>query len=530
MTYERFRRIEFWAITGLTLGCLFVVLWLDFANYAHVFRNITVQEKARIGLRYNWWLNGFWPLVSIFLTVYCCWYALNRVIFPRYWPTQQVFLAIGWLLVGLVLLTGVWSYLYFWESLNFKYDVNLQPIGAKVKSLFRLRNLALLQAFVFFPLSLYSALSQLYQWCLQQTDKEAITVKIVKDGCETAFSGLIVLVLIEFFRERFKLEGFLFYIQTAFMHAYILHHGLLRGESKHHLKLLVFQKFKNLLFFSFVSSVILIIISSFFDYFLDLSNPHLFYYSFPIFMVFPLWLMSLVGAVGLAVIRQSITKPLETNLNRNRAELSALRAQINPHFLFNAMNTLYATAIEENAEKTSRGIQQLSDMMRFMMHENNQDQIDIRQEVAYLRNYVDLQRLRIAESDKFELKIELDDAHCLRSVAPMLLIPFIENAFKHGVSLRNQSWIFVKLYCNTDKLYFKVQNSLHPRYEADPEKQSSGIGLTNVQKRLELLYPRTHTLQIYQTEKEFSVHLEIDFSERGNRQKLDDALAKYDVK
>ena len=263
---------------------------------------------------------------------------------------------------------------------------------------------------------------------------------------------------------------------------------------------------------SFGSSIVLVLL---YDVFKVKHSNYL--YLSGIDEIFAFWSISWLGAIAVTLIRQFMVKPLETSLNRNQAELSALRAQINPHFLFNAMNTLYATAIEEKAEKTSQGIQQLSDMMRFMMHENNQDQIDIRQEVQYLHNYIDLQRLRISESDNFELKIDLDDALCLRSVAPMMLIPFVENAFKHGVSLRNQSWIFIKLYCDSDALHFKVHNSLHPRNEDDPEKHSSGIGLANVQKRLELLYPQKHQLLIHQTEKEFSVHLEILFSGKRKR-------------
>jgi two-component system, LytTR family, sensor kinase len=108
----------------------------------------------------------------------------------------------------------------------------------------------------------------------------------------------------------------------------------------------------------------------------------------------------------------------------------------------------------------------------------------------------------------------------------MLLIPFVENAFKHGISLRNSSWIFIKLYCQQEKLHFSVFNSIHPRHEEDPEKYSSGIGLVNVQKRLELLYPKNHDLRIHRTEKEFSVQLAIDFAKKGK--KLNSILTTYD--
>ena len=198
--------------------------------------------------------------------------------------------------------------------------------------------------------------------------------------------------------------------------------------------------------------------------------------------VFAFWMVSWLGAVAVTLVRQFMVKPLETNLNRNVAELSALRAQINPHFLFNAMNTLYATAIEEKAERTSQGIQQLSDMMRFMMHENNQDQIDVQQEVTYLRNYIDLQRLRLTETDKLELKVDLDDTLCLRSIAPMLLMPFVENAFKHGVGNNNpNAWVNISLKIDQNSCTYVVENSKLPTQTTG---EKSGIGLQNVRRRL----------------------------------------------
>jgi two-component system, LytTR family, sensor kinase len=107
----------------------------------------------------------------------------------------------------------------------------------------------------------------------------------------------------------------------------------------------------------------------------------------------------------------------------------------------------------------------------------------------------------------------------------MLLVPFVENAFKHGISLRKNSWIYVKLYCQNQRLHFSVFNSIHPKQDQDPEKYSSGIGLVNVKKRLELLYAKTHSLTIHRTEKEFSVVLEINFTSK--QPTTDSALAFY---
>lgn len=525
MTLQRFRQIEFWVITALAALSLLITLATDYQHFSRVWFQIDALEQNRIYFRYDWATNGLWPILSIFLTLYGSWYVLNHVIIPRYWPNQLNFFAIGSILIGIVVLTGAWSYLYSWKEIEFRQDINYNRIGAKVLSSFRLRNLAVLSGGLFLALSLYTLLSQAYQWALQQPETDSNTnQKVIKDGSILALIGFVLWTASQITNHYFFLIPGLIWVQGAFLHAYLYHHNLLRWRTfafrKSHENRQAFLTLLTTLAISFGSSIVLVLL---YDVFKIRRSRYM--YLSGIDEVFAFWMVSWLGALAVTLIRQFMVKPLETNLNRNQAELSALRAQINPHFLFNAMNTLYATAIEENADKTSHGIQQLSDMMRFMMHENNQEQIDVQQEAAYLRNYIDLQRLRLSESDKLELKVELDDALCLRSIAPMLLIPFVENAFKHGISLRNSSWIFVRLYCQQEKLHFSVFNSIHPRHEEDPEKYSSGIGLVNVQKRLELLYPKNHDLRIHRTEKEFSVQLAIDFSKKGK--KLNSILTPY---
>jgi sensor histidine kinase YesM len=200
---------------------------------------------------------------------------------------------------------------------------------------------------------------------------------------------------------------------------------------------------------------------------------------------------------------------LKTELGQSHANLDFLRSQINPHFLFNALNTIYGTAIQENAERTSEGIERLGDMMRFMLQENLQDKISLTREIEYLNNYISLQRLRTDTNPI--IKIEADIAQTVSTVqiAPMLLIPFVENAFKHGISFRETSYIKITLEVRDNTLYFDVYNSKHIRSENDPEQNKSGIGLTNVKQRLQLLYPGKHDIMIRETGKEFFVHLTI---------------------
>jgi two-component system, LytTR family, sensor kinase len=200
---------------------------------------------------------------------------------------------------------------------------------------------------------------------------------------------------------------------------------------------------------------------------------------------------------------------LKTQLGRSAANLDFLKSQINPHFLFNALNTLYGTALQENAERTGEGIQRLGDMMRFMLEENLQDKISLNREIEYIRNYVRLQELRTGTSSNVSIKTEIDEPVNALSISPMLLIPFIENAFKHGVSMREPSHIKISLKLNGKSLFFDVYNSIHKLKENDPERNHKGIGMSNVRSRLEHHYPRKHELIIRENIDEYFVHLTI---------------------
>ncbi|PTS92286.1 sensor histidine kinase [Pedobacter sp. HMWF019] len=198
---------------------------------------------------------------------------------------------------------------------------------------------------------------------------------------------------------------------------------------------------------------------------------------------------------------------LKTELGKSDATLNFLKSQINPHFLFNALNTLYGTALQENAERTSEGIQKLGDMMRFMLQENLEDKISLSRDVEYLKNYIDLQKLRTSVSTDITIETQIEEQLNELQIAPMLLIPFVENAFKHGISLQYPSHIKITLQNSSDTLYFDVYNSIHLKSINDPEKFKSGIGLQNVKQRLALLYPEKHELIIRENAKEFFIHL-----------------------
>ncbi|NVK48444.1 MAG: histidine kinase [Cyclobacteriaceae bacterium] len=200
---------------------------------------------------------------------------------------------------------------------------------------------------------------------------------------------------------------------------------------------------------------------------------------------------------------------LTTEVNQGNANLDFLRSQINPHFLFNALNTLYASALLENAEKTSDGIQKLGDMMRFMLHENQQAKIPLSREIDYLRNYIDLQMLRFGSQSNLEVDFQINDDSCQGMIAPMLLIPFLENAFKHGISAKEKSWIRMNLRCISGSVHLDLVNSVHSSKSKEKSEESSGIGLDNVKKRLNLVYPNRHQLNIISNDTDFFVHFSV---------------------
>jgi len=241
-------------------------------------------------------------------------------------------------------------------------------------------------------------------------------------------------------------------------------------------------------------------------------------WAMPLFCVFLLFFVTPISWLLYTQRGKQIQqmKRLETQVTKSDANLRFLRSQINPHFLFNALNTLYGVALMEKSENTADGIQKLGDMMRFVLHENNQELIPLKKEATYLQNYIEFQKLRTRSSPDMNICHDLDIGECEKQIAPMLLVPFVENAFKHGISLLRKSWVNVSLACTEATIEFKVQNSIHPKQEFDHEKHQSGIGLENVWQRLELIYPGKYVLEISSDNGEFSVTLTINLKSKND--------------
>ncbi|GAB4094130.1 sensor histidine kinase [Flaviaesturariibacter terrae] len=200
---------------------------------------------------------------------------------------------------------------------------------------------------------------------------------------------------------------------------------------------------------------------------------------------------------------------LKQELGQSEASLDFLRSQINPHFLFNALNSIYGLALNEGAQRTADGVQMLGDLMRFMIHDNQQEEIDLAREADYLQQYIRLQRLRTDGNESVLVTAHINEVPSGLRIAPMLLIPFVENAFKHGISFRTPSYINVTLDVKDGTVFLDVHNSVAPKTSDDPERDRSGIGLANVRHRLAVLYPDRHELFVRNTGTEFFVHLSI---------------------
>jgi hypothetical protein len=185
-----------------------------------------------------------------------------------------------------------------------------------------------------------------------------------------------------------------------------------------------------------------------------------------------------------------------------RMELEFLKSQINPHFLFNTLNNLYSSARKHEDIPTAQGISQLSGMMRYMIYDSNVEYILLSREVVYLKNYIQLQKMRFSESDPIDIRFDVNGDANQCAVAPMLLIPFVENAFKHGISFKDDSFIHIELNVLPGHFTFKVENSI---FKKTNEQEEGGIGLKNVKRRLDLLYAEKHELKIQTKKNVYSV-------------------------
>lgn len=206
-----------------------------------------------------------------------------------------------------------------------------------------------------------------------------------------------------------------------------------------------------------------------------------------------LFALTFVVSLGIRVIdewfkSESRNKTIESE--KLATELSFLKSQINPHFLFNTLNNIYLLVIKKS-DKAPDAILKLSNIMRYVLNESKEAFVPLEDEIEHLKQYIDLHRLRF--TNKVELDFMIQGDYATNQIAPLLLIPFVENAFKYGVSAHEQSPIRILIQVNQNKLTLQVENR---KFVSNPLfTEQYGIGLKNTRRRLDLLYPDRYTLE-----------------------------------
>lgn len=207
-------------------------------------------------------------------------------------------------------------------------------------------------------------------------------------------------------------------------------------------------------------------------------------------------------------------KQEETIQNKNemlQTELKLLKSQINPHFLFNALNNIYALSVIDSSQ-TQQSISYLSNMLRYVLYECDAELVPIKKEIDYINDFIKLYQLKSSKPYNITTKYSISDNSIL--VAPMLFIPFVENAFKHGyIEKQGDSFISIVVQATSESIDLDIENSIS--MDIINKDEVGGIGLDNVKKRLTILYPEKHELQIQESPQTFKVKLKLDLGEKN---------------
>lgn len=274
------------------------------------------------------------------------------------------------------------------------------------------------------------------------------------------------------------------------------------------------KKYASFFFFS----VSLVLTTSFlnqltFDYFTDIVFPRYYFVSqFNYLETIVLVTIFFVGTV-LFKLSSSWFKLQEINKQINRIEkenlnsqLKALKAQINPHFLFNSLNVLYSLTLKQS-DDTPDAIIKLSDILRYVIYDSNKETVGINSEVELINNYLSLQKHRIDSTSNIHFETKIQDNV---QIAPMLFLPLIENSFKHGVKGDVlDTYVKINIFASTKELLFEIENNKGERGGL-MEDVEGGVGLENIEKRLSLLYPNKYVFNIKHDEEKFRVLLKIE--------------------
>ena len=245
--------------------------------------------------------------------------------------------------------------------------------------------------------------------------------------------------------------------------------------------------------------------------------------SFPVMVVCVMLIVSLISGIKLiqhnykSILKNEDLKNkiLQTQLQLKKQELSMLKMQIHPHFLFNSLNTIYGFALKK-ADEAPEMILKLSNLLDYILYKIEKPTVSLENEINHLEDYISLEKLRF--HDTLEVNLIKGDDISEMYIAPMLLIPFVENSFKHGAIIDGCLAIMIAVKRNSEILFFEVENSV-----LEKTNDSTGIGLENIKKRLEMLYPNAYTLEINRTDKLFKVQLAININGLKTHKNVDES-------
>ena len=229
---------------------------------------------------------------------------------------------------------------------------------------------------------------------------------------------------------------------------------------------------------------------------------------FFLFNIFPyLFILACSTAYKMIQERMETEMQAKEKVTENlKTELSFLRSQVSPHFMFNVLNNMVALA-RKKSDLLEPSLIQLSSLLRYMLYETDEEKVPLQKEVEYLQSYIDLQQQRFGK--KLVVNVAIAPADASYEIEPMLLIPFVENAFKHGTGMIEMPQIDIELSAEKNKLCFVVRNK-YSNQPGEIKDKTSGIGLTNVKRRLNLLYGQNHALSITKDDKWFITSLQLN--------------------
>jgi two-component system sensor histidine kinase AlgZ len=222
-------------------------------------------------------------------------------------------------------------------------------------------------------------------------------------------------------------------------------------------------------------------------------------YSTPISVLVLLYYVLLIVLVLFWFIKQVITFFRLKN-EKSKTELLHLKSQVNPHFFFNTLNNLYGI-VGTDTKKAQELILKLSDMMRYSIYEGEKEEVTLKAEVDYLKNYIELHKMRYHKQIDVKFEAEIEDDY---KVMPLLFIILLENAFKHGIeNLSKDAYVHIYINSKNNNVFFEIENN----FDTTLTKEDNGIGLKNLKRRLELVYPKKHTLSFSTTENVYKAKL-----------------------